>query len=67
MNHRKRPDDVRVNIQKLVLPPGHNVADFASRIEREIADRRFGPGTDPQITAIAARIVEQLASTKESM
>jgi len=65
MNNRRRPDDIRIEISKLVLPAGHDAADVASRIEREIADRRFGPGTDPHITAIAGRIIETLASSKE--
>jgi hypothetical protein len=63
MNRRDRTTDLRVDIGSITLPASYDARDLATRIEREIADRRFGPGRDPVVTALAAR----LASAVESM
>ena len=60
-----RRDAVTVAIDRLVVHDPHDVRDLGVRIEREIADRRFGPGRDPLVTAIATRVVAALESIRE--
>ncbi|MBV8749323.1 MAG: hypothetical protein JO103_06385 [Candidatus Eremiobacteraeota bacterium] len=58
--------EVRVEIGGVVVPASYRGGDLAARIEREIADRRFGPGNDPVVTAIAARLIDAIDKTKET-
>lgn len=56
---------VRLEIGTVVVPAGHDANDLAARVEREIADRRFGPGRDPLVAAIAARVAAALDSMED--
>jgi hypothetical protein len=56
---------VRLEIGTIVVPAGHDATDLAARVEREIAERRFGPGRDPLAAAIAARITAALDAAED--
>lgn len=49
---------IAVTISNLTVPASQNATDLSARIEKEIADRRFGPGNDPLVTALATRIMD---------
>jgi hypothetical protein len=57
--------DVRLEIGSITIPASYDARDLAARIEREIADRRFGPGRDPIVSAIAARLASAIDSVED--
>jgi hypothetical protein len=56
-----------VSIDRIVVEGGFDAADLGARIEREIAERRFGPGREPVVTTIAARLVAALEAAGETV
>jgi hypothetical protein len=57
--------ELTVQIGELVVPASYDPRDLAARLEREIAGRRFGPGPDPVIAALATRLLEALDDAEE--
>ena len=57
--------DVDVAVLRAVLPSSYERAGLSQRIEREIADRRFGPGRDPIVTAIVDSIIEAVTKGEQ--
>ena len=66
MSANERGGEIRLDIGSIVVPPSLGVDDLAERIEREIADRRFGPGSDPVVAQIATRLYGAIESTEDA-
>jgi hypothetical protein len=66
MSGRDGQEELRVEIGSIVVPASYDARDLAARIEREIADRRFGPGTDPLVAAIAAQLSPAIDAIRDS-
>jgi hypothetical protein len=66
MSKRDTARELTLQIGALVVPDSYDPRDFAARLEREIADRRFGPGRDPVIAALATRLMEALDAAEET-
>lgn len=65
MSANERGGETRFEIGSIVVPASFDANDLGARIEREIADRRFGAGSDPFVTAIAARLQSAIESTED--
>ena len=66
MTMRDTQRDVTLHIGDLVLPASYDPRDFAARLEAEIAGRRFGPGPDPVVAAVATRLLKALDAAEET-
>lgn len=65
MTNRDDRDGLQLEIGSIALPASYDATNLAARIERAIADRRLGPGGDPVVTAIAARVLAALDTVEE--
>jgi hypothetical protein len=65
MSKRGGENALSLEIGSIVIPASYDARDLAARVEREIADRRFGPGRDPVVSAIAARLTSAIESVEE--
>ena len=66
MSANERGGEIRFEIGSIVVPPSFAADDLAARIEREIADHRFGPGSDPLVTEIANRLHSAIEATEDA-
>lgn len=59
--------NLTLSIGNVRIPAGAHSHDLAGRIEREIADRAFGRGSDPLVTSIADHVLGAIeaSNTKE--
>ena len=66
MSARDEGGEIRLEIGRIVVPASAGAHDLAARIEREIAGRRFGPGSDPLAAQIASRLLSAIESTEDA-
>ncbi|HTJ25707.1 MAG TPA: hypothetical protein VMA36_06025 [Candidatus Limnocylindria bacterium] len=67
MSGKRNETELVIEIGSLVVDGAVDARELGARLEREIADRRFGPGRDPFVAAIAARLVAALDDAGERL